>query len=338
MNEKYIALPILFNTFEFFSCISKMAAVVNTSNVSNALPPMIAVSYGIIMTLGSIFNGLVAITYIKWRYTLLTKPKDVLILSLAIGDFAMASLVCPLGFASAASRKWTFGHAGCVWYGFISTWVGLASIVQLAILAIERYITLSNPSPNAVSTKRAIQAVLAAWTFAFVASCFPLVGWSEYTLEGFGFHCSILWETSTISNTTYCVFLLVVFYVIPVLAIGFSYTKIFFIVRHIYINADNMWGPDSRITKESYEAQVKTAKQLLLMTVGFMFAWTPYAVMSMLVLVSGTEISLSYREYPSLLAKTALIYNPVIYFFTYQNLRKKVVETLRGAGNIVRPI
>ena len=31
----------------------------------------------------------------------------------------------------------------------------------------------------------------------------------------------------------------------------------------------------------------------------------------MLLFVSGAEISLSFREYPSLIAKNALIYNPV---------------------------
>ena len=301
--------------------------------ISLGVSAALALSYAIIALFGSTSNGLVALTYLKWRGRILTQPKDVLILSLAIGDFVMSSLVCPLGFASAVSRRWTSGHTGCVFYGFFSTWIGLASIAQLSLLAVERYITLSSPTPNVISVKKAFQMVMAAWVFSFLASCFPLFGWSEYTFEGFGLHCSILWDSSSAVDSSYSFFLLIVFFVLPVAAISFSYVKIFFIVRRIYVNADTMWGADAQATKESYEAQVKTAKQLLLMIAGFMFAWTPYAVMSMVVAVFGGNIPFGYHEYPSLFAKTSNIYNPIIYFFTYQSLREKALDLLRCRGN-----
>ena len=300
----------------------------------------LALSYAIIALLGSISNGLVGLTYLKWRGQILKQPKDVLILSLAIGDFVMSSLVCPLGFASAVSRNWTSGYAGCVFYGFFSTWIGLSSIAQLSLHAIERYVTLSSPTPNVISVKRAFQMVMAAWIASFIASCFPLMGWSKYTYEGFGLHCSILWDSTSASDSSYSFFLLIVFFLLPVAAISFSYGKIFFIVRRIYLNADTMWGHDAQATKESYEAQVKTAKQLLLMIAGFMFAWTPYAIMSAAVAIFGTRIPFGYHEYPSLFAKTSNIYNPIIYFFTYQSLREKAIDLLRCKGNVnaVHPV
>ena len=294
---------------------------------------VLALSYAIIVLLGSTSNGLVALTYLKWRGRILTQPKDVLILSLAIGDFVMSSLVCPLGFASAVSRRWTSGHTGCVFYGFFSTWIGLASIAQLSLLAVERYITLSSPTPNVISVKKAFQMVMAAWVVSFLACCLPLFGWSEYTFEGFGLYCSILWDSSSAVDSSYSFFLLVVFFVLPMSAILFSYVKIFFIVRRMYVNADTMWGADAQATKESYEAQVKTSKQLLLMIAGFIFAWTPYAVMAMVVAVFRGEIPLGYHEFPSLFAKTSNIYNPIIYFFTYQSLREKALDLLRCRGN-----
>ena len=294
---------------------------------------VLAFSYAIIALFGSVSNGLVALTYLKWRGRILTQPKDVLILSLAIGDFVMSSLVCPLGFASAVSRRWTSGYAGCVFYGFFSTWIGLASIVQLSLHAIERYVTLSSVTPNVISVRKAFYMVTASWAVSFLASCFPLMGWSEYTFEGFGLHCSILWVSSSASNSSYCFFLLVVFFVFPVAAISFSYGKIFFIVRRIYLNADTMWGSEAQATKESYEAQVKTAKQLLFMISGFMFAWTPYAIMSTVVVLFGATIPFGYHEYPSLFAKTSNMYNPIVYFFTYQSLREKAIDLLRCRGN-----
>ena len=290
-------------------------------------------SYAMIAILGSLSNGLVALTYLKWRGRILKQPQDVLILSLAVGDFVMSSLVCPFGFASAVSRNWTSGYAGCVFYGFFSTWIGLSSIAQLSLHAIERYVTLSSPIPNVISVKRAFQMVMIAWISSFLASCFPLMGWSEYTFEGVGLYCSISWDSSSASDNSYSFFLLIVFFLLPVAAILFSYVKIFFIVRQIYLNAETMWGHEAQATKESYEAQVKTAKQQLLMIAGFIFAWTPYAIMSTMVAIFGVKIPYGYHEYPSLFAKTSNIYNPIIYFFTYQSLREKAIGLLRCRGN-----
>lgn len=67
-----------------------------------------------------------------------------------------------------------------------------------------------------------------------------------------------------------------------------------------------------------------------------MFAWTPYAIASMLVVLFGSKIPYGYHEYPSLFAKTSNIYNPIIYFFTYQSLREKAIDMLRCGGGITK--
>ena len=105
--------------------------------------------------------------------------------------------------------------------------------------------------------------------------------------------------------------------------------KIFGVVNGVYKNADRMWGSEAPATKEGYVARVKVAKQSLFMIAGFIFAWTPYAVMSAMVLFFDAEISLRSREYPSMFAKTAVIYNPIIYFFTYRRLRMRAMKVLK---------
>ena len=295
---------------------------------------IISVFFCIVFVFGSFLNGLIAFTYLKWRKTMLSHPKDLTNFSLAIGDFLVSFFASSFGFSSAIARTWLWGRAGCVWYAFTTTWVGLASIAQLAILAVERFVTLRNPTPSIVSTRQACKAILASWSITFLVSCAPLVGWSKYTFEGFGLHCSILWDIRTVGNLSYCLFLLIIFYIVPVSAILVSYVKIFGIVRRIYKNADRMWGPDAQATKEGYVAQVKVAKHSVFMIVGFMFAWTPYAIMSAMVLFFDAKLSLRIREYPSIFAKTAVIYNPIIYFFTYRRLRVRAMKVLKSLKNI----
>lgn len=262
-----------------------------------------------------------------------TQPKDFLIMSLAVGDFIISSMVCPFGFSAALSKKWTTGLGGCVWYGFLSTWVGLASILQLTAISIERYKTLCSPTPNITSQKLILQVVIASWVFALIASCFPLMGWSKYTLEDYGLHCSILWSSRDISNISYCLFLLLFFFLIPIVAIAFAYTKIVFAVKRVYVNAEATWGASAKVTLESYRAQVKVSKQLFLITFCFLFAWTPYAVSSLLKVFGGHQFQAGNHEIPSICAKMSNIYNPVIYFFTYKRLRHKLFQMLREVPN-----
>ena len=317
--------------FESESCLISLADFFMTQNlpsISNGEAVALAVASAVIIIFGSFANALVVVTCIRYRNRMLKEPKDALILSLAIGDFIMVCLVCPFGFSAAILMKWTTGTAGCKWYGFVSSWIGLSSMLQLAALAIERYCTLSRPNLHRVSRKLGLKAIFGAWLLSFIVSCFPLVGWSKYTYEGFGLHCSILWSSKDFNEASYCLFLLVVFFTVPVTAIVFSYAKMFSIVRKITRNASAMWGTDAQATRESYMAQVKIFKLLLVVTGAFLFAWTPYAVMSILKAYSSVQIAVGFHELPAIFAKTSNIYNPIIYFFGYRRLRRNSYELL----------
>lgn len=306
--------------------------------ISSLQAGFVATVYLFIFLLGSFANGLIILTYIKFRSTLICHPKDVLVLSLAIGDLMISFFFCPMGLTSGIAKKWLWGSFGCTLYAFMTTWIGLASITQLMILAIERNITLSSATPNILSKRKTLLAALVSWLFSFLSSCLPLIGWSKYTYEGFGLHCSIPWDVRTLTNVTYCIFLLVVFFCVPFFFIFVSYVKIFITVKRICREASNIWGAEAKATKQSYYAQVKTTKQVLMMIMGFLFAWTPYALMSALVVIFHIHISFAAMEYPSMFAKTAVISNPIIYFFCYRRFRRQAIKALKCAGISLHPI
>ena len=289
---------------------------------------LVALFFGLIIVLGSFLNALLVLTYVRCRKTLLSHPKDVLMFSLAIGDFASSFFACPFGFSSAIARRWLWGNPGCIWYAFTTAWVGLASIIQLATWAVKQCITFRSSAPIVVSVRKSFRAVLVCWSLAFLVSCLPLMGWSDYTLEGLGLHCAISWGTRSLSNLSFCVFLLIVFFVAPVGAILISYVNILVVVRRMYKRANRTWGSEASQTRECYVAQVKITKQLVFMTVAFLFAWAPYAVMCIMIMFTDVNISLEIQEYPSMFAKTSILYNPIIYFFTYRKLRRNTWKTL----------
>ena len=305
--------------------------------ISNAEVIVIAILFSIIIVLGCFLNGLVITVYFKWNHILLNQTKDFFILSMAVGDFFMSLLASPFAFSAIISKKWATGPSGCVFYGFITTWSGLSSMLQLTAMAVERCVTLSELTLNTVSKTQAILVIGGCWFLALVASLCPLLGWSKYTFEGYGLHCSILWDSQTADNASYNLFLMVMFFVAPIVVIVVSYVKIYSTVRDIYLNAGETWGSHAYATQESYKAQVKAAKQLLLVIAGFMFAWTPYAIVSTLKIIGGINIPLAYHEYPSLCAKMSSVYNPLIYFFSYRRLRVKAIQILKTGRNPVHP-
>ena len=293
--------------------------------VSEPVAIFLAFIFAVIMCFGGVTNFLVLITHIKHRKRLLKESKDVLILSLAFGDFVMSLFLTPLAFWSAVAKKWTTGRIGCIIYGLATTWIGLSSILQLTCIAYERWYTLSHINATKVRIRRAIQIIGSCWLFALFASLLPLFGFSQFTLEGYGLHCSIVWEES---HLWYCLFLLIIFYALPLSAMAISYGKMFLVVRKVYRNAATTWGSNSQVTRQSYTAQVKFTKQLVVITCGFLIAWTPYAVLSSLRVLTKIEFDHGWYELPALFAKTVNMYNPVIYFFMYRHLRRHVSMTL----------
>ena len=312
------------------------------SNNSTALPGMNDSPYailqaslnGFIVIFGTSANSIVVLTYLKWRRKMLTTPRDLLILSLALADCIISVFVVPFAMASSIAGKWSFGRAGCIWYGFISTWTGLAAILQLTGIAAERYYTLEHSDLRwSLFCKRYTRSFIAcAWLISGIVSSFPLVGWSRYELEGTGHHCSIVWSVSTLNVGSYCLFLLVFFFIVPLGLIIYYYTNVYFVVRRLSSDAESWWGVEDVATKQTYIAQVKVARQLLILTGMFLFAWTPYAVMSFLSATKIIEPDKLTSDIPALFAKMSNVYNPLIYFFTFKRLRRRSVQLFKSSA------
>lgn len=250
----------------------------------------------------------------------------------------MSSLASPLGFVSIISKEWKTGRVGCIWYAFLTTWFGLSAMLHLAAMAVERYVILSKSNLSTIPKTRVIRIIASCWLFSFASSSFPLIGWSKYTFEGYGFHCSVLWDSQTANNASYNLFLFVTFFTIPIIVIVVSYTKVYFNVRGLYRNAGEIWGAHAQATKDSYHAEVKTVKHFPVVIAGFMLSWTPYSIVSLFKIVGGFDFPLAFQEYPAMFAKMSVVYNPLLYFFSNHRLRAKAIQILKVGKNVVHSV
>nr|XP_023995324.1 opsin-3-like [Salvelinus alpinus] len=113
--------------------VSDGKTVVTQGGGSGSLSPtghlVVAVCLGFIGTFGFLNNLLVLTLFC--RYHTLRSPINVLLLSVCVSDLLVCVLGTPFSFAAATQGRWLIGRAGCVWYGFINSCLGIVSLISL---------------------------------------------------------------------------------------------------------------------------------------------------------------------------------------------------------------
>lgn len=300
--------------------------------LSPAVHYAIAFIYFMLSIATVILNSIVLFTFIMDRSLLF--PANFVILSIAVSDWLVGLVSETMGGVANASSNLVFSYETCLLYAFVTTFFGLGTMLQHAAFAFDRYLVISRPMKAQHSARQVLVAIALLWAFAFIWSLFPLFGWSAYGPEAGDIACSIRWQSSRATDTSYIIFLFVFFYFIPLTIIGASYIAIFRNVRYMTKNAQKIWGTNAAATLETVKASWKMAKIGMIMVFGFFFAWTPYAVVSFYAaFVSAEDVSIVVAAIPAIFAKTSTLYNPIIYFFTYKSFRESLLTSWRRYRN-----
>lgn len=135
------------------------------------------------------------------------------IVNLAVSDFLMASTQSPIFFINCLYKEWVFGEmgnsflfplaalggaappqivvcfAGCKMYAFCGALFGIASMINLLAISIDRYMVITKPlrTIHWSSKRRTALAILMVWLYSLAWSLAPLVGWSKFHLDVFSY-------------------------------------------------------------------------------------------------------------------------------------------------------
>jgi hypothetical protein len=173
-----------------------------------------------------------------------------------------------------------------------------------------------------------------------------LFGWSSYMPEGVLVTCSWDYTSRTLSNRLYYIYLLLLGFVLPISVLTFCYTSIFrFIVRSSREMTRLIMTSDGRMSfskttvsfrKRRRQTDVRTALIILSLAMLCYTAWTPYAIVSLIgqfgpVDEDGQPKKLSpmATAIPAFLAKTAIVFDPLVYGFSSPQFRNSVRQFLR---------
>lgn len=287
---------------------------------------------------GVILNFLVCLIY--FATPKLLNASNIFLLNMAAGDFIYSLVALPLLVASNVRGKWAFGEAGCTAYAFITFFCALGSMMLLAVAAYERYFTLCRLYSDGqiqFSKKKAIILCVLMWCYALFWSLMPVLGWSRYILEGIGTSCSVDWTSRKPSDVWYTILLILGCFVLPVAIIVYSYIKTFRALRKLSQQALQNWGENNRVTQQTLKAERKMMWIIVAITAGYLFAWTPYALASVVAIVNPNRISPIGATIPAYMAKSSACYNPTIYVFMYRKMRSRLYAILCCKKSQVHP-
>ncbi|XP_070193485.1 parapinopsin-like, partial [Littorina saxatilis] len=190
----------------------------------------IAVLLSVVWVFGTVFN--ITALYVFFSNKRLQSPTNMFVIALSLCDLCMSFIGTFMAMTSSWKKHWLYGHNGCVFEGFTVYFLGLTSVYLLTAISLDRYIVIARPLiGHLITHKMACVSIALCWLGGFLWAAAPLFGWNEFRLEGAGVSCSVVWEST---NPTYTSYIFVIFtfcLVIPLALMVFSYYHVFMTIR-----------------------------------------------------------------------------------------------------------
>nr|ADA69284.1 RH2-B opsin [Stenobrachius leucopsarus] len=260
----------------------------------------------------------------------LRQPLNFILVNLAVAGLIMVMFGFTITITSALNGYFVFGAMGCAIEGFMATLGGQVSLWSLVVLAVERYIVVCKPMGSFKFTAAHAGAGVAfSWIMAAACAVPPLVGWSRYIPEGMQCSCGPDYYTNApgFNNESYVMYMFSCHFCVPVVTIFFTYGSLVLTVK-----AAAAQQQDSASTQK---AEREVTRMCVLMVVGFLVAWCPYAsYAAYLFMNKGVAFTAMSMAVPAFFAKSSSLFNPIIYILLNKQFRSCMLQTI-GMGGMV---
>ncbi|NXC48496.1 OPSO protein, partial [Penelope pileata] len=250
-----------------------------------------------------------AVILVTFRFRQLRQPLNYVIVNLSAADFLVSLTGGTISFLANLKGYFYMGHWACVLEGFAVTFFGIVALWSLALLAFERYVVICRPLGNRhLRGKHAAIGIALVWTFSFIWTIPPTLGWSSYTTSKIGTTCEPNWYSGAYNDRSYIIAFFTTCFIVPLFVILVSYGKLLRKLRKVSDTQGRLG------TTRKPERQV--TRMVVVMIVAFLICWMPYAAFSILVTAyPSIELDPRLAAVPAFFSKTATVYNPIIYVF-----------------------
>uniref|UniRef100_A0A3P9PKX0 Extra-ocular rhodopsin n=2 Tax=Actinopterygii TaxID=7898 RepID=A0A3P9PKX0_POERE len=300
--------------------------------------------------------------HVTIKHKKLRTPLNYVLLNLAVADLFMIVGGFTVTLFTALHGYFSLGVTGCNVEGFFATLGGeklsmyillkirpLCTTVQdygrglgpmkntffssecweialwsLVVLAVERYIVVCKPMTNfRFEEKHAIAGLAFSWVMALTCAAPPLFGWSRYIPEGMQCSCGIDYYTPKpeINNTSFVIYMFVLHFCIPLFIIFFCYSRLLCTVRAA--------AAQQQESETTQRAEKEVTRMVIVMVISFLVCWVPYATVAWYIFANqGVEFGPVFMTAPAFFAKSAALYNPVIYILLNRQFRNCMITTV----------
>ena len=279
------------------------------------------VALSILISLFS-FLGNFLVVYVVHKDSRLKSLTNIFIQNLALTDIAMATLHMPFWVISLYTGTWIFSETWCDFQAFIEATLGIASILNMGLIAFIRYIRVVKPAQlyNRLFPSRKMARVYCAvvWISSMLLSSPPLCGWGDMVYHPKYAVCSF--NCREIEHISYVLILVGGVNNTITTTIFYCYYKIYktFKESSHHLNVGSVG--DEAIFSGRPRADIKVLKTSFTVVCVFLIIWGPVTVV---VVMESAEYFVP-REVSTavfFLMFTGSLVNPFIYGIMNPQLR-----------------
>ncbi|XP_049324982.1 trace amine-associated receptor 13c-like [Astyanax mexicanus] len=284
--------PAYIFLFIFLSCISVCTVILNLSVI-------------------------ISISHFKQLHT----PTNLLILSLAAADLLVGMFVMPVKIMQLRDSCWYFGDTACTVSEIIISYSISASLYNLILIAVDRYIAVSDPLhyPTRLTVCKTSLFIVLSWSFSLL-----------YIIIIFYFNDHLLQSQIITSCYGECVVIFKYSWIIVDLAVSFlAPCSVILILYSIIFNAAKRQAKAVRAVRlalkkhsSSNSSEIKAAKTLGLVIFVYLACWIPFYICS-LSIESMTTSSIVWTVFGWLVYINSSL-NPLMYAIFYPWFRTSV--------------
>ncbi|XP_054664566.1 red-sensitive opsin isoform X1 [Grus americana] len=306
----------------------------------------------IFVVVASVFtNGLVLVA--TWKFKKLRHPLNWILVNLAVADLGETVIASTISVINQISGYFILGHPLCVIEGYTVSACGITALWSLAIISWERWFVVCKPFGNIkFDGKLAVAGIIFSWVWSCAWTAPPIFGWSRwggpiarggrdgdggrargrpltprlpppprYWPHGLKTSCGpdVFSGSSDPGVQSYMVVLMITCCFFPLAIIVLCYLQVWLAIRAV--------AAQQKESESTQKAEKEVSRMVVVMILAYIFCWGPYTFFACFAAANpGYAFHPLAAALPAYFAKSATIYNPIIYVFMNRQFRNCILQ------------
>ena len=286
------------------------------------------------------FTGNLLVCLAVYNNRRLRTIPNMFVVALAISDILVSVLTMPFTAAILMAGRWLFDqkHQFCLFMGFCLFQCGVASLLMMCQVAVNRYFCVVKPNlyRKIYKKRNTLILIILTWVLALAASIPPLLmKKGKYVFQPGKGQCLFAFET----NVAFTIFLDVFYIATNMTIIAYCYFKVYQTVtssnKRFRPNNKNMSKEEKKQLAANVE-EAKVTKTLAGVVFAFACCWLPIGVIDTIDVFQGDTLlpRQLYLTYGYLVFISSTV-NPFIYGILSPTFRREYRRIVCGKTRFV---